>query len=134
MIVVVGIWPINNFVGHPHWGRIRWMVRPEDWRSVPFYFDIAVNVGLFYPFGLLLARQFRVAHWLHMASLTGIGLLLSLAIEFSQVYCHNRNPSLIDLATNTLGTALGLLTAARVFSSDRLDSWFPARHSHPTGS
>lgn len=134
VIIAAGILPLGNFSGHPHWGSIRWTVRPEDWHSGRFYFDVIANVGLFYPFGLLVTRQWRSTSWLRIGLLGGTGLLFSVGIEGYQIFCHSRRPSLIDVASNTSGTVLGLLTASRVFTSDRLNKWLPARYSHPIGS
>jgi glycopeptide antibiotics resistance protein len=38
----------------------------------------------------------------------GIGGTLSLGIEFYQVYCHNRFPSIVDVITNVTGTLMGV--------------------------
>mgnify|MGYP003343096745 CR=1 FL=1 len=134
LIIAAGVFPLRNFVGHPHWDHIRWMVRSEDWHSKRFYLDVLLNVGLFYPFGLLWARHVRTLNWRMLGILTGAGFLLSVTIEFLQIYCHDRHPSAIDVASNTAGTVLGLLTASPVFTSKRLRVWLPARYSHPTGS
>jgi glycopeptide antibiotics resistance protein len=134
VIIAAGTLPLGNFSGHPHWGSFRWTVRPEDWHSGRFYFDVIANVGLFYPLGLLMARHWRSTPWLQIGLLGGAGLLFSAGIEGYQIFCHNRRPSLIDVASNTSGTMMGLLTASWVFASDRLNKWLPACYSHPTGS
>lgn len=131
VIVMAGILPLHNFVGHSHWEYIQWTVTPRHWRSPKFYFDVIANMGLFYPFGLLLARRYPHTHAI---ALVGSGLVLSAAIELAQVYCHNRHPSPVDLTSNTIGTAIGVTTAARVFALRWLATWFPPAHSHPTGS
>jgi glycopeptide antibiotics resistance protein len=134
LIVMAGTLPLHNFVGHPHWGLIEWTVTPRHWRSPKFYFDVVANVGLFYPFGLLLARQFPFTRIAQALALVGAGLILSLAIELFQVYCHNRHPSLIDVVSNTIGTAVGAASARTLFLHRRIDAWLPPAHSHPTGS
>lgn len=134
VIVMAGILPLHNFVGHSHWEYIQWTVYPRQWRSVRFYFDVIANMALFYPFGLLLARRFPGARRAQTVALVGSGLLLSAGIEFFQVYCHNRHPSPVDLVSNTIGTALGVTTAVTVFALRWLDAWLPSPHSHPTGS
>ena len=131
-ILIVGVMPLHNFVGHTHWELVQWTIHPRQWRSPKFYFDVIANIGLFYPLGLLLARQY--AHRKPAVVLLGVGLLLSLGIEFFQLYCHNRHPSLIDLVSNSIGTALGVGTASAVFSIGLLRTWLPTTHSHPTGS
>jgi hypothetical protein len=64
--------------------------------------DIILNVLLFVPLGLGL-RLLRNT-WVAI----GIGLLISVAIEFTQLFLIvGRDPSLRDVVTNTVGCALG---------------------------
>lgn len=134
VIIAAGVLPLSNFVGHGHWAFVQWTVRPEDWRSARFYADVLANTMLFYPFGLLMARHFTAGDWRDHAKMGGIGTALSLGVELYQVYCHNRHPSSVDLVSNTTGTILGSLTAARVYSIPAVNRWFPSPYSHPTGS
>ena len=134
IILLAGTMPFSNFVGHSHWEDIQWTVRPRDWRSLKFYFDVIANMTLFYPLGLLLARRFSARRTNSAFALVGAGLFVSICIELFQVFCHNRHPSVIDLVSDTTGTALGVATAQRVFSHWLLGAWFPPPHSHPTGS
>ena len=64
------------------------------------------NVLFFIPWGLILARIFPEFSKKHMIIATGLGLLLSLSIEISQLFLE-RSTSVIDLITNSGGTALG---------------------------
>ncbi|MBD0316572.1 MAG: VanZ family protein [Nitrospiraceae bacterium] len=134
VIAMAGMLPLSNFVGHPHWEHIQWIVTPRHWRSPKFYFDVVANIALFYPFGLLLARRFPSVRWPPAFGLISIGLLFSLSIELFQVYCHNRHPSPVDLISNTLGTTVGVASSRRVFSHPLLNARLPRPHSHPTGS
>lgn len=73
-------------------------------------FDVIVNVLLFVPLGWLAARAVarnpvRIA--------VAFAILLSLAMETLQVAFADRVPSLVDLATNGLGAALGARLAIR---------------------
>ncbi len=84
-----------------------------------FYFsrsnlnDIAINIVGFMPFGFLVSAWLRLAKKLHLSSAYCItfflGLCLSLAIELIQVYLPMRDSSLLDIISNTVGTALSIL-------------------------
>lgn len=131
VILIVGLLPLRNFVGHPHWGSIAWTIPPSLWHSRRLYFDLVANVGLFYPLGLLLARLMPVAIKARTARIIGAGALLSLGIEFFQIYCHNRHPSPYDVASNVIGTGLGLWTAPRLFSCQFLRTLLPSKADAP---
>ncbi|TKB95477.1 MAG: VanZ family protein [Nitrospira sp.] len=114
-ILMVGILPLKNFVGHPHWEYIKWVPIPtvEDLRSPKYLLDISSdivgNTLLFVPLGYFLRRvltSFNPSRQLLMA--VGIGITLSLSIELYQVYCHSRFPSIFDVITNVAGTVLGV--------------------------
>lgn len=134
VIAAAGMLPLENFVGHPHWEHIQWTVPPRHWRSRTFYFDVAANIALFYPFGVLMAGRFPWNRWSGAFTLIGAGFVFSLGIEFFQVYCHNRHPTPVDLLSNTLGTALGVGSSRLIFSHRLLKTCLPRPHSHPTGS
>lgn len=112
VILLVGILPLHNFVGHAHWQYIRWVPTPDQLNSPAVLLDLAVdavaNILLFLPFGLLYAlrrlegRSFAPGHLLLMA------FALSFGIEYYQVYCHNRSTSLLDLLDNVLGAYVGM--------------------------
>jgi len=74
--------------------------------------DIAVNVALYLPFGfvayLVLRRPRRFAPILLVAF---IGSALSCAVEMAQAFEPDRNTSLVDVATNTLGAIVGAIAA-----------------------
>lgn len=129
VILMAGLLPLRNFVGHPHWEYIQWTIPSSHWRSFRFYFDVVANVGLFYPLGLLLARRVPLAVRRRALFIIGTGLLLSAGIEWFQVYCHNRHPSPYDIMSNVTGTALGLWTATKVFSCHMLERLLPSPHN-----
>jgi len=92
-------------------GRYPTLIRPEEIHLVPFGAFSGVqasllNILLTVPFGFLLPliwKSFR-RFWV----VTGLGFLLSLLIELSQLL--NRRASTVDdLIMNTLGAALGYL-------------------------
>jgi glycopeptide antibiotics resistance protein len=134
VILAAGILPLRNFVGHSHWDYIQWTIPATLWHSGRFYFDVIANVALFFPLGLLLSRRVRTCTTWRVMMILGGGLLLSVGIESFQIFCHNRHPSPYDIFSNVTGTALGVGTAARVFSLRLMDELFPLPHSHPTGS
>lgn len=136
-IVMVGILPLSNFVGHSHWEFIKWVPTFEDLRA-PGYaldvvIDIIVNTLLFIPFGYLVRRSTTRDHAHQRFMIVAAAAVLSCSIELFQVYCHNRFPSPYDIATNVTGSLLGLILAP--LPSRRLDVSPPSPyHSHPTGS
>ena len=113
LILMVGVLPLSNFVGHPHWEYIKWVPTAEDLRSpkylIDIFSDILGNTALFFPLGYFLSRMLissSPSRQLLLAA--GIGGTLSLGIEFYQVYSHNRFPSIIDVITNVTGTLIGV--------------------------
>ncbi len=82
----------------------------------PFHFrgDIFANIMFFLPLGILVSlqrlltvyRRFTLLDWLRIV---GTGALVSLTVELMQIFVPNRYPSVIDLASNTLGTFMGAL-------------------------
>ncbi len=114
-ILMVGILPLKNFVGHPHWEYITWAPIPtvEDLRSPKYLLDISSdlvgNTLLFMPLGYFLRRVLTSSSPLRCVLIAaGIGITLSLSIELYQVYCHSRFPSIFDVITNVAGTVLGV--------------------------
>ncbi len=112
-ILMVGVLPLSNFVGHSHWEYIKWAPTAEDIRSpkylIDIFSDIVGNTALFFPLGYFLSRLLTSSSPSRQLLLAaGIGGTLSLGIEFYQVYCHNRFPSIIDVITNVTGTLMGV--------------------------
>jgi len=111
LILAVGILPLRNFVGHSHWEYIKWVPTVDDLRSAKYLLDIGSdligNTLLFFPLGYLLSRRLPTSGHRRVIHAMAVGGLLSLGIEWYQVYCHFRFPSIFDLLTNTTGTALG---------------------------
>jgi hypothetical protein len=70
-------------------------------------FDVAANVALFVPLGVLAVR----AGWARPAALAA-GTALSFGIEFAQQWIPPRHPSSYDVVANTLGTLLGTTFSA----------------------
>ena len=107
MILAVTV-PWTDFVGHTHWQKVQW---------IPFFsppvklIDIVVNIALYFPFGYTLARasrpRGRVWHSVVLAAVISIG------VEWSQLYSHLRFPSVQDVLCNVSGAWLGARLARR---------------------
>jgi glycopeptide antibiotics resistance protein len=107
-IALVGTFPFTNFVGHSHWEYIHWFPTVDNFRSPRFLFDIVANMALFLPLGYLLDRSHSTTTARRSLLLAaGAAGLLSLSIEWFQVYCHNRYPSTTDVVSNVTGSLIG---------------------------
>ena len=107
-IALVGTLPLSNFVGHSHWEYIQWLPTAENFRSRRFLFDVVANVALFLPLGYLLDRSRSTSTTRRSLFLAaGVACLLSLSMEWFQVYCHNRHPSPTDVVSNVTGSLIG---------------------------
>lgn len=98
--------PWTSFVGHAHWSQVRWVpFKPGTFRII----DSLLNILYFVGFGWLWATgrggTSRVAGVILAAA-------FSVSIELLQVFSHSRIPSVSDVASNTLGAALGLQAAS----------------------
>lgn len=110
LIALAGTFPLTNFVGHSHWEYVLWLPTADNFRSRRFLFDIVANMALFLPLGYLLDRSFyttTICRSLFLAA--GVAGLLSLSMEWFQVYCHNRHPSTTDVVSNITGSLIGVL-------------------------
>ncbi len=68
--------------------------------------DIVANIAGYVPVGMVLASR---GAW----PAVGVAAAVSLFAEASQVFSKGRSPSLIDVATNVIGAAIGLVVSAR---------------------
>lgn len=73
--------------------------------------DIAVNVVVYLPLGLFAFSTFAEFLRTRLAVLLSLllGLVLSTFVEVSQVFIVGRVPSLLDVTTDTAGTAIGIV-------------------------
>ena len=95
--------------------------RPGEWWVLPWRGrrfanksnppDVTVNILGFVPLGVFVAWRRRPRALLIAAC---AGLAVSLVIEFGQLLLPSRDPSLVDIATNTAGAALGGVIAWRL--------------------
>jgi glycopeptide antibiotics resistance protein len=112
LILLVGILPLHNFVGHAHWQYIRWVPTPDQLSSPSVLLDLGIdavaNIILFVPFGLLYTLRGLDGKPFSPGRLMLMAFILSFGIEYYQVYCHNRSTSLLDLLDNVLGAFIGM--------------------------
>jgi VanZ family protein len=81
---------------------------PGEWNRYVLR-DIVLNIIVYMPLGLVAVLAFRRRRSRAFAASAAIafGFLLSVAMELLQVYLPSRDSSLLDVLTNTLGTAAG---------------------------
>lgn len=96
-------------------------IPPPYWTG----FDIAINVVGYAPLGFLLALALLRTGWprsaIPLAALAGA--LLSLLMEFLQIYLPQRVPSNLDLVLNAGGSLGGALLAALLERLGAIDRW-----------
>jgi VanZ family protein len=90
--------------------------------------DVVQNIVLFIPIGalLFLGNARRGHYWLWVGIVTLMGGVLSMAFEVLQLLIPSRASSPTDILSNSLGSCLGALLAARV--------QFPRRRNLGTNS
>ena len=98
-------------------------IPPPYWTG----FDVVTNLVGYAPLGFLLVLGLLRSGWRHVlwavALATLVGTLLSLCMEFLQIYLPRRVPSNLDLVLNALGTLAGALSAALLERLGALDRW-----------
>lgn len=119
------LFPLNNFVGHPHWDQIRWIPFQNFALSWTKLLDVIGNTLWFMVFGYLLHYQLNWdsrSRWT-IATITAIAGAVSLSAELFQVFCHNRIPSMTDVACNILGAGLGGYAAEKQPATTSIEPW-----------
>lgn len=109
VLFLTPLFPLSNFVGHPHWEAIRW-IPFQDFSFTPrMLIDVIGNIAWFMICGYLLhywmdadSSSFR-----SIATVVLIAASVSLSLEFFQVFCHNRFPSITDVICNIIGAGIG---------------------------
>ena len=106
--------PINLFI--PEY--IRHKLKPflsismDYLQSKSGFSDIIINILIFIPLGILihgmLSSRYGLTLKISLAALL-LGTLFSLSVESLQYFSMTRNSSLIDVATNMTGTAIGIV-------------------------
>ena len=107
LIIVLLVVPWRGVQDHLHWGSVQWI----PFVSPPVrLLEIAANVILYLPFGALFARTQPTREGLLWRTLAW-ALLLSGLTEASQLFSHDRFPSVTDLVANVLGALAGARAA-----------------------
>lgn len=129
VLAIAPVFPLSNYVGHPHWDQIRWIPFHKFTLSWHKVIDVIGNTLWFLVFGYLLHYQLNWdsrSRW-SVAAITAIAGAVSFSAELFQVFCHNRIPSTTDILCNTLGASLGGYIAekqpATTSVGPRLTSW-----------
>jgi glycopeptide antibiotics resistance protein len=87
--------------------------------------DVINNIILFIPLGFLFQLARRRSGWLSLLLALGYGVLVSTFVETCQLFLPGRYCSVIDVATNGLGTWLGAAAAAYLRASVRQEQGPP---------
>lgn len=105
-----------------------WLVTELGWRPHPRAYllefrlasparlagDAVFNVGVFVPFGWLLARgiaDIGASAWARIVIVAAACAALSLTVETAQFFLVSRYSSAIDILTNTAGAVVGAVVA-----------------------
>ncbi|HET6674014.1 MAG TPA: VanZ family protein [Nitrospiraceae bacterium] len=118
VILLVGVLPLSNFVGHSHWEYIKWVPTAEQLGSPLVLLDLTLdalaNIVLFMPFGFFYAGRLQTRSGSSVVLII-LALALSFGIELYQVYCHNRSTSLLDVIDNVAGAYVGWRVGGQFF-------------------
>lgn len=110
-IILAGVLPFYNFVGHSHWEAIEWVPFQRFIQSPEQRIDLSVdavaNVLLFIPFGYLFPFVRKTGRKPAILRVLGAAVFLSISIELYQVFNHYRSPSMADVLTNSVGAIVG---------------------------
>ena len=123
LIVFASLFPFQGWreQGVSPWVFLTARMPPPYWT----WFDAGLNLAGYAPLGFLLALALLRKGWpraaVPAAALTGA--LLSLGMEFLQIYLPRRVPSNMDLALNAAGALLGGLVAALLERLGAISHW-----------
>ncbi|GAD21128.1 VanZ family protein [Acidovorax sp. MR-S7] len=123
LIVFASLFPFEGWreQGISPWVFFTARIPPPYWT----WFDVNLNVAGYAPLGFLLALALLRTGWpraaVPVAALAGA--LLSLAMEYLQIYLPRRVPSNMDLALNAAGALLGALAAALLERLGAIARW-----------
>lgn len=113
--LVLLMWPFSFFLGGTLSDKPFLMNLPFGFLSLNpiFLFDIIGNIIFFIPLGFLLSGTLNKASDMsflrRLTYCTALGFTLSFTVEFVQMWSPIRYSSILDLMTNTFGTALGVM-------------------------
>lgn len=127
LLAIAPLFPLGNFAGHPHWNHIRWIPFQDFLLSRSMLKDVFGNTLWFMVFGYLLHYQLysnSSSRWT-MGTIIAVAGGVSLSAELFQVFCHNRLPSMTDVACNVLGAGLGGYAAEKQPATTSIEPWLP---------
>src|SRR5574337_593033 len=132
LIVFASLFPFEGWreQGISPWVFFTARIPPPYWT----WFDINLNLAGYAPFGFLLALALLRTGWPRAAMLVTVlaalaGALLSLAMEYLQIFLPRRVPSNMDLALNAAGALAGALAAALLERVGAIARWSRFRES-----
>lgn len=113
LTVYASLYPLEGW--HQH-GASPFEYLGLPWPRYVGTFDVAVNVLGYVPIGLLAVTALhpRVRHSPAFFVAVAAGFVLSLLLEAAQSYLPTRHASNLDLASNTVGAALGALAGLKL--------------------
>ncbi|HQQ71117.1 MAG TPA: VanZ family protein [Alicycliphilus sp.] len=123
LIVFASLFPFEGWreQGVSPWVFLTARLPPHYWT----WFDVSLNLAGYAPFGFLLALALLRTGWpraaVPVAALAGA--LLSLGMEYLQIFLPRRVPSNMDLALNAAGALLGALAAALLERLGAISRW-----------
>ena len=128
ILAIAPLFPLSNFVGHPHWGQIRWIPFHDFSLSWSKLVDVVGNTLWFVVFGYLLYYQLNrnARSRLSLAMTIAIAGGVSLSAELFQVFCHHRISSITDVICNVLGAGLGGYAAEKHPATTSIEPWLPS--------
>ena len=123
LIVFASLFPFEGWreQGVSPWVFLTARMPPPYWT----WFDVNLNLAGYAPLGFLLALALLRTHWPSAAvpAAALAGALLSLSMEFLQIYLPRRVPSNMDLGLNAAGALLGALVAALLERLGAISHW-----------
>lgn len=125
ILAIAPLFPLSNFVGHPHWGQIRWIPFHDFSLSWNKLIDVIGNTLWFVVFGYLLYYQLNRnarSRW-SLTMTIAIAGGVSLSAELFQVFCHHRISSITDVICNVLGAGLGGYAAEKQPATTSIEPW-----------
>jgi VanZ family protein len=107
---------LSPFTGWRDQGLSFWAVLTAPLWQTYSLFDAIINLLAYLPFGLLLGFSFRARFntALSLAMTTLSGIMLSAAMEYTQMYLPTRTSSNLDLLNNSISTLAGALLAVSI--------------------
>lgn len=127
LIVFASLFPFDGWraQGIDPWVFLSAPLPPPYWTG----FDVAINVAGYAPLGFLLGLALlRSGHERGAVFLAALaGVLLSLLMEYLQIYLPRRVPSNLDLLLNAIGALAGAAMAALLERWGAIDRWSDIR-------